>query len=80
VVPYHVADGRTPQGLRKAARGLARVRAHFLVIGFAGVRGVRSLVAVAAGKPNLLPKEESRTALAFEGLWRVVVLNDPFFF
>lgn len=32
---------------------------------------------MAAGKPNLLPKEESRTALAFEGLWRVVVLNDP---
>jgi ATP-dependent Clp protease adaptor protein ClpS len=24
-----------------------------------------------------LPKEETRTELAFEGLWRVVVLNDP---
>lgn len=26
---------------------------------------------------NTLPKEETRTALAVEGLWRVVVLNDP---
>jgi ATP-dependent Clp protease adaptor protein ClpS len=24
-----------------------------------------------------LPKEETRTELALEGLWRVVVLNDP---
>jgi ATP-dependent Clp protease adaptor protein ClpS len=26
---------------------------------------------------NTLPKEETRTALALEGIWRVVVLNDP---
>lgn len=32
---------------------------------------------VANTRPNLLPKEDVRTALAFEGVWRVVVLNDP---
>lgn len=32
---------------------------------------------MAFGKPNLLPKEDTRTALALEGVWRVVVLNDP---
>jgi ATP-dependent Clp protease adaptor protein ClpS len=26
---------------------------------------------------NTLPKEETQTALAVEGIWRVVVLNDP---
>ena len=26
---------------------------------------------------NTLPKEETRTELALEGVWRVVVLNDP---
>jgi ATP-dependent Clp protease adaptor protein ClpS len=26
---------------------------------------------------NTLPKEETRTELALEGIWRVVVLNDP---
>jgi ATP-dependent Clp protease adaptor protein ClpS len=26
---------------------------------------------------NTLPKEDTRTALALEGVWRVVVLNDP---
>src|SRR5689334_15503659 len=26
---------------------------------------------------NTLPKEETRTTLALEGVWRVVVLNDP---
>ena len=26
---------------------------------------------------NTLPKEETGTALALEGVWRVVVLNDP---
>lgn len=26
---------------------------------------------------HTLPKEETRTALALEGTWRVVVLNDP---
>jgi ATP-dependent Clp protease adaptor protein ClpS len=32
---------------------------------------------VGATQPHVLPKEETRTALAFEGVWRVVVLNDP---
>jgi len=32
---------------------------------------------VGATQPNLLPKEETRTELALEGVWRVVVLNDP---
>lgn len=32
---------------------------------------------MATTRPNLLPKEEVRTALALEGVWRVVVLNDP---
>lgn len=32
---------------------------------------------MAIGKPNLLPREETRTELALEGVWRVVVLNDP---
>ena len=26
---------------------------------------------------STLPKEETRTELALEGVWRVVVLNDP---
>ncbi len=56
---------------------MAGPTAHFLRIGFAGDRGVRSLALVPFGKPNLLPKEETRTALALEGVWRVVVLNDP---
>lgn len=32
---------------------------------------------VATAKPIVLPKEETRTELALEGVWRVVVLNDP---
>ena len=32
---------------------------------------------VAGTKPNLLPREDTRTELALEGIWRVVVLNDP---
>ncbi|MBM3853084.1 MAG: ATP-dependent Clp protease adapter ClpS, partial [Verrucomicrobia bacterium] len=32
---------------------------------------------VSSTRTNPLPQEETRTALALEGLWRVVVLNDP---
>ena len=32
---------------------------------------------VATTRPNLLPKEDVRTELALDGVWRVVVLNDP---
>jgi len=46
-------------------------------IGFARCGPARSLPGVDSTRTNPLPQEETRTALAFEGLWRVVVLNDP---
>jgi ATP-dependent Clp protease adaptor protein ClpS len=52
-------------------------RKKILRIGIAGDRGTHSLATVAPTKPNVLPREDVRTELAFEGAWRVVVLNDP---
>ena len=34
-------------------------------------------VTITITNTNTLPKEETRTALALDGVWRVVVLNDP---
>jgi ATP-dependent Clp protease adaptor protein ClpS len=42
----------------------------------AGIEVVSSGV-VLFSQSKTLPKEETHAALAFEGLWRVVVLNDP---
>jgi ATP-dependent Clp protease adaptor protein ClpS len=45
--------------------------------GFARRNVTRSLPAVVTIGSQTLPKEDTRTDLAVEGVWRVVVLNDP---
>lgn len=46
--------------------------------GFAGAGGSGSLTPnVNVTSTQALPKEDTRTALAHQGPWRVVVLNDP---
>ena len=67
----HSEGARSPQGdigtrneiLRRSDLHVGRRRVHC-----SHVRIISS---------NTLPKEETRTELALEGVWRVVVLNDP---
>jgi ATP-dependent Clp protease adaptor protein ClpS len=61
----------------EAVAGPAAGKEGFRRIGIARARWRASLPVVATAKPNVLPKESTRTELALEGVWRVVVLNDP---